>query len=317
MTTSSAQVRRLLTLVPYLQKVGQADLAETASLFGVTKRQLVADLNTLWFCGLPGGLPGDLIEVDMDALDSGCVRLSNADYLSAPLRFTPDEAQSLIVALQAVGELAGPELGEAVASAVGKLGGAQTPARPAPIVVTGGTGSPDVRQVLTDAIDARETVMLSYDGAPGSPPSVTEVEPTRLGTVDGYAYVQAWSRRREAWRTYRVDRISAVERTRRPRGEHGEPEPLTGGWLDRRPDAVPVTVEVAPQARWITEYYPIRETRPTPRGLAVDLLVADPVWLRTLLLRLGGQALRVEPPQAAESAADAAKEALACYGALG
>ena len=316
MTTSSEQVRRLLTLVPYLQKAGEADLAATAELFGVTKKQLVTDLNTLWYCGLPGGLPGDLIEVDMDALDEGQIRLSNAEYLSAPMRFTPDEALSLIVALQAVGELAGPELGAAVTSAVAKLGGGQMDPRPAPVVVAGATGTPDVRQTLMDAIEAGEIVTLGYDGTPGTAPSVTEVEPARLGTVDGYAYLQAWSLRRSAWRTYRVDRISSVERTGRARGGHGEPEPLTGGWLDRRPEAVPVTVEVTASARWITEYYPIRAVRPTSRGVEVDLLVADPAWLRTLLLRLGGQVLRVDPPQAAESAAVAAWEALSCYDAL-
>ena len=48
-----------------------ADLEQTAAVFHVPARQLVADLNVLWFCGLPGGMPGDLIEVDMDALAEG------------------------------------------------------------------------------------------------------------------------------------------------------------------------------------------------------------------------------------------------------
>lgn len=86
--TSSHQVPRLLALVPYLQAHPDADLTETAAVFDVTVRQLVADLKVLWFCGLPGGAPGDLIEVDMDALEQGTIRLTNAEFLSRPQRFT-------------------------------------------------------------------------------------------------------------------------------------------------------------------------------------------------------------------------------------
>ena len=84
--TSASQVPRLLALVPYLQAHPDADLAQTASVFAVTQKQLVADLKVLWVCGLPGGAPGDLIEVDMDALEQGRIRLTNADFLDRPLR---------------------------------------------------------------------------------------------------------------------------------------------------------------------------------------------------------------------------------------
>ena len=132
MNTSADQVIRLLSLVPYLQRNPDADLTETAARFGVSSEQLVEDLNVLWYCGLPGGLPGDLIEIDMDALEgSGRIRLSNADYLARPMRFTPDEALSLLVALRAVRELTGPSDTDGVDSALAKLESA-TPAAGSP-----------------------------------------------------------------------------------------------------------------------------------------------------------------------------------------
>jgi len=317
MSTSATQVARLLTLVPYLQKAGQADLAQTAAMFGVTPRQLVADLKVLWFCGLPEGLPDDLIDIDIDGLDAGWIRLSNAEFLSTPMRFTPDEALSLVVALRAVGELADAQMAEAVASAIRKLGQAAGDARAgAPTVaVVGDAGALEVRRALAEAIDARQAVLLAYDGAAGAGPSTAEVEPAALVARDGYAYLQAWNVARNAWRTYRLDRVADVQPTGRPAVGHGEPEPFDG-WLDRRAGATPVTIEVAESARWITEYYPIRAARTTPRGVAVDLMVADPVWLRTLLLRLGGQVLRVDPPQAAQSAGQMASETLDAYDSL-
>ena len=119
--TSASQVPRLLALVPYLQAHPDADLEQTAAVFHVPARQLVADLNVLWFCGLPGGMPGDLIEVDMDALAEGRIRLENAEFLSRPLRLSVEEAMSLIVALGALEDMADADLAPAVASARAKL----------------------------------------------------------------------------------------------------------------------------------------------------------------------------------------------------
>jgi proteasome accessory factor C len=47
------------------------------------------------------------------------------------------------------------------------------------------------------------------------------------------------------------------------------------------------------------------------------LRVTNPAWLRGLLLRLGGGARVVSPPDAGNSAVEAAQEALDQYAALG
>ncbi|MCT3012297.1 WYL domain-containing protein, partial [Propionibacterium freudenreichii] len=93
----------MLAEVPYLQAHPGVSVTEVARAFGIKKRQVLADLDVLWMCGLPGGLPGDLIEIDMEAVQGeGIIRLTNAEVLSRPMRFTADEATSLIVALRAV-----------------------------------------------------------------------------------------------------------------------------------------------------------------------------------------------------------------------
>ena len=105
------QVARLLTLVPYLHSHPQVRLDETARAVGSTPEQVVKDLGVLFMCGLPGGFPDDLIDVDLDALEDteegglrleGVIRISNADYLARPLRLTPTEATAIIVALRAM-----------------------------------------------------------------------------------------------------------------------------------------------------------------------------------------------------------------------
>ena len=108
MSTPSAsgakdQVARLLTLVPFLHSHPAVRLDEAANAVGVSPEQLVKDLGVLFMCGLPGGYPDDLIDVDLDALEGeGVIRVSNADYLARPLRLTPTEASAIIVALRAL-----------------------------------------------------------------------------------------------------------------------------------------------------------------------------------------------------------------------
>ena len=100
MTGARDQVGRLLALVPYIQTRKEVSVEEAAREFGVQPAQIVKDLNVLWFCGLPGLGMGDLIDVDMDAVEGeGVIRVSNADYLSRPLRLDSSEAAALIVAL--------------------------------------------------------------------------------------------------------------------------------------------------------------------------------------------------------------------------
>ncbi len=307
--TSASQVPRLLALVPYLQAHPDADLAQTAAVFSVTQRQLVADLNVLWYCGLPGGMPGDLIEVDMDALEQGRIRLTNADFLDRPLRLTVEEAMSLIVALGALEEMADAGLAPAVRSARAKLeavfGAGDR------VGVTVQAGEEGVRGALTDALNRRTAVRLTYHGAARGETTTPWVDPAALATRDGYGYLTAWARDRDAWRTYRLDRISAVEASDEPVGDHGEPPALGTGWLDERPEAAEVTIDLRPQGRWIVEYHPTISVTELPDGITrVSLLVADPAWFRRLLLRLGPAVVRVDPPEAAASAVEAAREAL-------
>ena len=79
-------------------------------------------------CGLPGGYPDDLIDVDIDALEGpdgvrtdGVIRVSNADYLARPLRLSPTEASAVIVALRALRNGARDDTREVVDRALAKL----------------------------------------------------------------------------------------------------------------------------------------------------------------------------------------------------
>jgi proteasome accessory factor C len=303
MSTSADQVARLLALIPYLQARPGITLAEAAAAFSLTEKQLMGDLWVAFMCGLPGGMPGDLIEVDMDAVEGeGVIRLSNADILAKPLRLAPHEVGTLRLALQAVREVAAPESYAAIDSASAKLATMSWQEGP-PAVVSIVTGDESVRQALVDAMEARRQVRLTYEGGTRGETTRPVVDPVALVVRDGAAYLEAWSLDRDGWRSYRLDRVVAVEVTGSDAADHGTP-PARDRWLSEA--SMEVTLRVQESARWVSEYYPTVRTS----GDLVTLRVLDPAWLRQLVLRLGGEAEVVEPPAAQDEAVLAAREAL-------
>ncbi|MEJ7705872.1 MAG: hypothetical protein WKF82_00545 [Nocardioidaceae bacterium] len=89
---------------------GHPARTKSAEDFGVKPAQIVKDLNVLWFCGLPNAVTGEMIDIDMDALKGqGVIRLSNAEFLTRPLRLAPHEALALTVALRVLLETSGAE----------------------------------------------------------------------------------------------------------------------------------------------------------------------------------------------------------------
>jgi proteasome accessory factor C len=306
MSTSADQVARLLALIPYLQARPGITLADAAAAFSISQKQLMADLWVAFMCGLPGGMPGDLIEVDMDAVEGeGVIRLSNAAVLSKPLRLAPHEVGTLRLALQAVREIAAPESYAAIDSASGKLATISWQDGPM-AVVSIVTGAESVRQALVDAREAHQRVRLTYEGGARGDTTQPLVDPVAIVVRDGYAYLEAWSLDRDGWRSYRLDRIVAVDPTGVEGADHGQP-PLRDDWLSDA--AAEVTLRVSESAWWITENYPTSATS----GDLVTLRVVDPAWLRQLVLRLGAEAEVVAPRAAQDDAVLAAREALARY----
>jgi proteasome accessory factor C len=318
--TSQAQVRRLLSLVPYLREHDGAVLTEVAQTFGISESTLREDLNVLWMCGLPGLAPGDLIDIDMDAVEGeGVIHLSNADYLPRPLRLSADEALALVLGLRTLREIAGPGERDAVDRALKKLGAAAgdlSVADQATVRVTAAREGIQAR--VTDGLQRRKRLDLTYDVASRAETTRRMVDPLRVFVLEGYGYLEAWCYLANALRTFRLDRIAAIEVTDVGVEPHDvELRDLTSGWFERLRDSPLVTLELQPWAAWVAEYYPTETVSRTEDGrLVVALRVTDPAWLRGLLLRLCGGARVLSPPGAGDSAAEAAQEALDQYAAV-
>ena len=318
--TAQSQVRRLLSLVPYLREHDGASLTDVAAAFGITVKTLREDLNVLWMCGMPGLTPGDLIDIDMDAVDGeGVIHLSNADYLTRPLRLSADEALALVLALRTLREIAGPGQRIAVDSALRKLeavAGKAAHSDQASVAVTAARDEIQVR--VNDGLQRRKRLDLTYDVATRAETTRREVDPLRVFVLEGYGYLEAWCYSANALRTFRLDRIAAVEVTDTDVRSHDVAlRDLSSGWFEALRDAPVVTLALSPQAAWVAEYYPTESVERVVDGsVTLTMRVTDPAWLRGLLLRLGGAARVLRPLGAGDSAAEAAQEALDQYAAV-
>ncbi|MDQ3616843.1 MAG: WYL domain-containing protein [Actinomycetota bacterium] len=322
MSGARDQVGRLLALVPYIQSREEVSVEQAAADFGVRREQIVKDLNVLWFCGLPGLGMGDLIDVDMDALDGeGVIRVSNADYLTRPLRLGSTEAAALIVALRALREASDEAVRPTVDRALRKLeaaaGDGASLAAQVNIHVDAPTPETSrLRARLEDAVTTGRQVRLGYYVPARDQATERTVDPLRVVAAEGNTYLEAWCRSAEGPRLFRLDRISEAEVLDEAVTDHSDvpPRDLSAGLFQASPEDTLVTLRLQPRARWVAEYYPVESSEELEGGaLRVTMRAGDPAWLTRLMLRIGGAAEIEDPARLSEEVRRTAAEALANY----
>jgi proteasome accessory factor C len=317
------QVARMLALVPYLRARDGIAVDEVARDFGVEAAQIVKDLKVLWFCGLPNSVTGDMIDIDMDALDGErTVKLSNADYLTRPLRLAPHEALALIVALRALRDVGGPGDRDAVDRALGKLEAAagDVAASASVVDIHVDPVDPQIRSRVDSALRGRRQLDLTYY-VPGRDETTQRViDPMRLIFFEGQPYLEAWCRRVDEVRMFRLDRmvqVSVLDTPADPPVDASRTD-LSRGVFSPDPEDPVAVIDLAPAARWVADYYPVEDRQENPDGsLRICLRFSSEGWLERLMLRLGGAATLLEPETMVARVRKRAADALAHYAAGG
>lgn len=319
---SKEQVTRLLTLAPYLQTRGEVPLQEVAADFGVTPAQVLKDLRVLYLCGLPGYGPGDLIDINVEALEDdpdGLVRVDNADFLARPLRLGSNEASALIVALHALLDASPSGSREVVERTLAKLEEAAAAAGSTPLVgVHLSRPLPAVdgaAAALAEAVAADRQVRLDYYVPTRDETTRRVVDPIAVMRSEGRTYLDAWCHLAEDRRLFRIDRITGLEVLDSTRVAHDlEPRDLSEGLFEAGPGDLRARLLLSPEMRWFAEYYPVLSTaEAADGGLEVTLAVSDERWLLRLALRFGHGLTVLEPAALRERVATVAADALRLY----
>jgi proteasome accessory factor C len=303
----------MLSLVTYLRERPGARVEDVARAFGITEDELVSDLDVLPMCGT-SFRGGDLLDIDTDGER---IWWHNPDDVAEPLRLAADEATALLVAARAVSTLPGLRESDRqallratakVETAAGEQAGASS--RLSVTFESEGGVFADVDR----AISERRRLWIRYYSPARDEVTEREIDPIRLVSV-GHTYVEAWCRRSEARRTFRLDRVAEIKILDEPSAPPEiELRDLSEALVQPAAEDPEVVVEVGPGGRWVAEYYPHDSADELPDGgLRITLRTPDPTSLRRLALRLGRDGRIVSPHYLADSAREAAREALAAY----
>ena len=314
--TAADRLQRLLALVPYVVSRKVVGMAETASAFGVSERELVDDLNLLWCVELRS--PDPYCPIDL-SYEGGEIVVSEAESISRPLRLGVDEASALLVALRMLAELPGigdrSALGRTIAKLEAAAGAAAGPSAQVAVQVDTSAEQAALAEVTAALADARR-VHLSYYVPGRDEATERDVDPMRLVMVDGRSYLEGWCRRAGAVRLFRLDRILAIKVLDLAAQVPAEAEPVDvdQGLFRPSPHDIRIELEVSTAGRWVAEYYPCEEVEELGDGrLRVSLRTPDTRWVRRLALRLGADGRVVGPPVVARLVAEDARAALAQY----
>ncbi len=277
------RLSRILALIPYVLAKDGAKVSEIIERFGYTEAELTRDLNTVFFCGLPGYTPGDLMEAYIDGDE---VIIDAADYFARAPRLTSMEALGLIAAGMAI--VASGQGSPDLQRAVDKLTKAVLPNAGTAIDIDVAGESGTLAALKAAAAD-QKVVRITYRSLSREEETVRDIEPWALVSTLGNWYVQGFCRMVGAERVFRVDRIRDLvvleERFERP---EGLPEP--GVAYSPSDDDVVARIRLTPNATWVLDYYPVDVLKETKSGTEIRFSSPDAEIPARLLLRLGGEA---------------------------
>ena len=217
---------RALQLLSLLQSHRLWRAGELAERLEVTQRTVRRDVDRLRELGYP---------VDATTGRYGGYRLATGAYVP-PLLLDDDEAVAITIGLRAAAEAAVSGMEETSLRALMKieqllphrlrrrvsaLHSSVTSMRRA---ADDDIVDPDALSVLAAACRDHEEVRFEYHRRDGED-SRRLVEPHRLVTVERRWYLVAWDRRRDDWRTFRLDRL----RSPRAVGTRFTPREIPGG----------------------------------------------------------------------------------------
>lgn len=313
--TSEDQLTRMLQLVPFLVHNQGLHISEVAANFGITRKELEADLRILICSGLPEGYPDDLLDIQWD--DDHVTITQDLD-LNRPVRFTVEEACALLTGLETLNGL--PELaeGSALESVTLKLmaaageEGLKAAALSAPEV---GPGNSAALETAREAIRTGAQLRLRYFSPLRDTVSDRAIDPLRLYSLDNTWYLEAYCHSAQGLRNFRLDRIEALEPNSLPVSESAKPgDSFPVKLFTPNDDDAVVVVELTRRGTGLAdEYYAERTAELPDGGLLAEIRFGSTDWLPMFVAQHGGTARIVQPEELAATSRQWLSAALAQY----
>jgi len=196
----------LIEMLPWMVANNGASLHEVATQFAITDKYALELISQLVVTG-PSQDGGGLVDIDFEDADS--IYVSDAKSLDRPIKFTSLEATTLLGGLHYLEQFPSLASSEIVAGLITKIQ-SLLPSLESPISVIAAPIHDEIYEVLASSIDNKRAVQISYGALSKEDISERLVDPVQLYVRDDFTYLQAWCRRSQAWRNFRLDRIMAA-----------------------------------------------------------------------------------------------------------
>lgn len=335
---AGSQFLQSLNVLSWFRANPNGSFMKASTQLGLPVAQIKHELHKLSCCGLPGYLPGQLVEVSVDKTTA---HVSYAAGLDRPLTLTTMEAGVLLFNLEALRSVLPEDSYTDVDSVSTKLRNilrqrrqhSDISGRASLLASQGEKGElskDEVREaeyltLLRQAIDERRLVSADYHSLSSDTVASREWTPDHLALINGETYLWGREADREQ-RTYAVTRMSGLKLNEpgsadtRLIPQISSEDPFN---FAQREDWAILTL--SPEVAWMLEYYPMwvvddeeeQSTPPTPRAdkqRATTVTLPDTgSWLERFCVAHAHDIDVVEPIGLKERVRQRAQQGLAAY----
>lgn len=284
----SKRLSRILKLIPFLQRNSGIEVKNAAALFDVTEEQLIADLNLIWMCGLPGYTHLELIDV---SYDSGFITIHNAQTLERPMRITFDEGAALLLAIENLVEIAPKADANVLANLRKKIADLLALNIDHPPVIS--THQASVLPEIIRAFDSGDAqIQIDYYSATLDDTIHRTVAPIEISTMNGFAYLSGYVAEEERNLFFRIDRIQKV--TRSPEASRIKPQ---GRASAATKTPIVAELRIDPDGYWFIQKWRLTTLSydSTLNAFVGQVSVFNPKWMERAVMSASG-AIAIHAP---------------------
>lgn len=312
MSNPVPRLRRLLAIIPLIQRRQGISLQELQDTLGVSKRELKGDLDAIMLCGVPPYLPNDYISV---FIDGDHVTVEYADHFARPARLTLREALALWMAIERLplpedGPLADAaiEVQDVLDRVMRKAGQGRLSNLEGRIGAARDQGLGERLALIDEAVATRRPLELAYYSA-----SRANVRPRRVrawgrGDHRGNQYLVAFDETADppGVRHFRVDRMTQLRVLRDAAPVEGPPAgfDLEAALEQIGPrETFPLRLRFkAALARVAAEDHAEMRVEKAPGGeVVVEMTAGSEQWAASYALQYGELVEVLEPTRAREA----------------
>ena len=300
--SETTRLSRLVTLLTLLQTKRTISATELADRFSVSTRTIYRDVRTLESAGIP--------IVTQEGKGYSMVE----GYRLPPVMFTREEAMTLLTAEKLASRLTDAATAKLIGAAMDKLRAALRHSDRdhletiAPYIQVmeppSASERPNTYQQLVTAVTSHEVVRMGYQGGESGETTMREIEPIGLYLSDHW-HVVAYCRLRQAFRNFRLDRISNLTITNE--SFDARPETLQQYWTDqaKRMDQEKVVIHFDPSKVSPAQVQHLHDTKHkygwayeqtmTDGSIEILFFVGSLTYLSLWLLPFAGSVKVIEP----------------------